>query len=258
MRRRVAPADDEGAWLSDAHEPCGDVRRGAEHLCLPASSLPDFAHDHGSGVDADAHRQANASLGLEPLVQGVELTQQREARAHSALGVVLMGPRVTEVDEQAVAQVLSDVPLVTRDRLGGGLLVGAHHVAQVLRVETFRQRRRAHEVAEHDRELTALSPGSRESCVILRPGGRFHASRSDPRKELALERRHLLHVYELAHELIECLVVEVELALQALERNTPVALQGDPRPFDRLEEAHARECTLDGAGGAKLIYERAL
>jgi hypothetical protein len=58
---------------------------------------------------------------------------------HGALGIVLMGTRVAKVDEQAITQVLRNVPLKALDDLGGILLVGAHYMTQVFRVELLAQ-----------------------------------------------------------------------------------------------------------------------
>src|SRR5215468_4268368 len=44
------------------------------------------------------------------------------------LGVIFVRQGVAEVDEQAVAEVLGNMPLIASDHLGTGLLIGAHHV----------------------------------------------------------------------------------------------------------------------------------
>ena len=64
--------------------------------------------------------------------------------------------RVAEVNEKPVAEVLGDVPLVARDDLGAGRLIGADDLSEVLRVQPGGERRRADQVAEHHGELAAL------------------------------------------------------------------------------------------------------
>jgi hypothetical protein len=63
--------------------------------------------------------------------------------AHGAFGVVLVGLRMAEVDQQPVAEVLRDVAGLALDRLGRGLLIGAHDAAQVFWVEALREIGRA-------------------------------------------------------------------------------------------------------------------
>ena len=63
-----------------------------------------------------------------------------EPGAHRTLGVVLVGTRPAEVDEEPVAQVLRDMALVALDHAGADLLVAAHDLAPVLGVEASSQR----------------------------------------------------------------------------------------------------------------------
>ena len=60
------------------------------------------------------------------LPQGVDHPQPSP---HRPLGVVLMRQGITKVDEQAVAEILRDLPLKAGDHLGTRLLVGPHHLA---------------------------------------------------------------------------------------------------------------------------------
>jgi hypothetical protein len=40
-----------------------------------------------------------------------------------------MRQRVAEVDQQSIAEILRDMPLIAGDHLGAGLLIGAHDLA---------------------------------------------------------------------------------------------------------------------------------
>ena len=72
-----------------------------------------------------------------------------------------MGLGPTEVSQYPVAQIFGHVSVEARDATRDRVLVAAHHLLQVLRVERLRQLGRAHEINEHHRELTALRMGSR-------------------------------------------------------------------------------------------------
>ncbi len=66
---------------------------------------------------------------------------------------MLVGPRIAEIGEHAVAHVLGDKPAAAPDHLGNAAMIGADHRAQILRVEPRRECRRADKIAEHHRQL---------------------------------------------------------------------------------------------------------
>ena len=72
---------------------------------------------------------------------------------HRAPGIVFMGCGVAKIDQQPIAEILGDMALVGLDDLGRGLLVGAHHGAQVFGVELAGELRGADQVTEQHREL---------------------------------------------------------------------------------------------------------
>jgi glycosyltransferase involved in cell wall biosynthesis len=79
-----------------------------------------------------------------------------QPRVDGARGVVLVRLRPAEVDKQPVAQILRDVAPVAVDDLGGGRLVRADDLAQVLGIEPPGENGRVGEVTEHHRELAPL------------------------------------------------------------------------------------------------------
>ncbi len=82
-----------------------------------------------------------------------------EAGPHDAFDFVLVRARIAEIGQQPVAHELGNETAMARDHDGAGFLVGADHLAHVLGIEPGRQRRRAGEIAEHDRELPAFGLG---------------------------------------------------------------------------------------------------
>jgi hypothetical protein len=90
---------------------------------------------------------------------GIQLPDRRyhsEASPHRPLGIILMRQGIAEVDQQAIAEILRDVALEALDDLGTGLLIGAHPLAVVFRVELAGEHGRVHEVAEQHRKLAAF------------------------------------------------------------------------------------------------------
>jgi hypothetical protein len=94
--------------------------------------------------------------------QPADRFDEREGGADGALGIVLVRPRIAEIDEHAVAHVFGDIAVEPCDRLGDAFLIPTDDVAQILRIEPSRQRCRADQVAKHDRELAALGAGIRQ------------------------------------------------------------------------------------------------
>ena len=76
-----------------------------------------------------------------------------QAGSHGPLRVIFMRQGVAKVDEQAIAEILGDMPLKTGDDLGAGVLIGTHHLAQVFRVELAGEHGRIHQVTEQHGEL---------------------------------------------------------------------------------------------------------
>ena len=68
---------------------------------------------------------------------------------------------MTEVDQKPIAEVLRNVAREAVNDVRRGVLVGADDGAQLFRIEAFGQCRRAHQVAEHHRQLAALALGGR-------------------------------------------------------------------------------------------------
>jgi hypothetical protein len=91
----------------------------------------------------------------------------RERRAHGALGVVLLRPRIAEERHEPIAESLEDMPAVRRHRLGRRIEIDADQVAQVLGVELRSKGRRADEIAEHEGDRAALG-GTRAREMLRR------------------------------------------------------------------------------------------
>ena len=104
-------------------------------------------------MDADPHREALRDL----VVEFGDVLRQGQARTHRHLGRALVRPRISEVHDEPVAEVLRDVTAEVLDGPLTGRLVALHQPAEVLRVETGGERHGIDEVAEQDRDLSPLT-----------------------------------------------------------------------------------------------------
>ena len=104
-------------------------------------------------MDADADRQPDACVLRQARIERSHRRHQAKTSAHRPLGVIFMRLGIAKVHQQAIAQILRDIAAKALDHRGTGLLVGAHHLPQVFRVELDGESCRVHEITEHHREL---------------------------------------------------------------------------------------------------------
>jgi hypothetical protein len=62
-----------------------------------------------------------------------------------------------KIGKNAVTHEFGDKTVITRDHTRAGVLIGPDHLPHILGIKSRRQGSRAREVAEHDRQLAALS-----------------------------------------------------------------------------------------------------
>ena len=103
-----------------------------------------------------AHVQMHPALLLQAHVQLCHGLHHPQSSAHRPLGIIFMGQGVAEVDQQPIAQILGDIPLIAGDYLSAALLIGPHHLAPVFRVKLTGQHGGVHQVTEQHRELAAF------------------------------------------------------------------------------------------------------
>ena len=113
----------------------GQVGRVPEGQVFVPPAAAHLADHHPPGVDADPHRQADARVPQQAGRQRPHRLQHAQAGAHGALRVIFMRLRIAKVDEQAIAQVLGDMPSKALDHGDAGGLVGADHLAEVFGIE---------------------------------------------------------------------------------------------------------------------------
>jgi hypothetical protein len=145
--------------LGNRLQSCRDVRRLAEREALRGVALADLADDDESGMDAEARLDGGQAIRPSGGPAGAKRGHDVESRLHGAARVVLVGLRIAEVDEQAIAQVLRNLAFEAANDLGAAALVLSHDRARVLGIEPGGQRRRSDQITEHHGELTALALG---------------------------------------------------------------------------------------------------
>ena len=146
-----ALGDDDHVRLGDPLQARRKVRRLADDAALLRLARSDQVADHDQpGGNADTGLQ-----GTRRLERG-HRRDQLQPRPYRPLGVVLMGLRIAEIDQHAVAHVFRHEPAEAAHGLGDAFLIGRNDLAQVLRVHAGGERRRTDQVREHHRDLAAL------------------------------------------------------------------------------------------------------
>ena len=144
-------------------EPGRDVGRFPERQVLVPPTPTHHPHHDRAGVDAKPHGELDTVLCRQTGIQGGDGLDNAQAGVHGAPGLVFMGRGVAKIDQQPIAEILGDMTRVVLDDLGRGLLVGAHHGAQVFGVELAGELCGAHQVAEQHRELPSFRLWGRTS-----------------------------------------------------------------------------------------------
>ena len=110
-------ADDDLVRLRQCLQTRRQVRRLADDRGFRCGSFADLvADDHRPGGDADPHRELDPGRPADCGIQLRHRIDDIETRPHRTLGLVLMGARVAEIDQDAVAHVLRDKAVVMPDR----------------------------------------------------------------------------------------------------------------------------------------------
>src|SRR5215472_5282641 len=112
---------------------------------------------------------------------------QTESSPHRPLGVVLVGARIAEIDENAVAHVLRDKSIEAADDIGDSAVIGGDDLAVILGIEARGERGRADEIVEHHRQLAAFRLCPHPS--LPRSRGRVREGALRGRRHLGAERR---------------------------------------------------------------------
>ena len=184
-RRR---ADDDLVRLRQCLQTRRQVRRLADDRGLRCRSFADLiADDHRSGGDADPHRELDPGRPADCGIQLRHRIDDVETRPHRSLGLVLMGARVAEIDEDAVAHVLRDKAVVMPDRRAAPALIRGDDIAQIFGVHPGGERRRSHQVAKHHGQLAALGLRRRGDRGRAKPARR-PANRARPQGRSASRR----------------------------------------------------------------------
>ena len=117
-----ARCNHHGARLGQRLEASGKVGRLADDRLLLGRARADEVADHDEpGRDPDAHLQGDAGGGVELRHR----LDQGKPGADRALGIMLVGLRIAEIGEHAVAHVLGDEAAVALDQLRAAAVIGA-------------------------------------------------------------------------------------------------------------------------------------
>ena len=155
--------NDDRIGRGETFEPRRNVGCFPERQMLVPLTTPHHPHHNGASVDAKPHGELHIVLCRQTGIQGGNGLDNVQTGVYRTPGIVFMGRGVAKIDQQAIAQVLGDMALILLDDLGRGLLVGAHHGAQVFGVELARELRGADQIAEQHRELPPFRFGGRAS-----------------------------------------------------------------------------------------------
>ena len=126
-----AGGDDDRIRLGQGLQTGGEVRRLADDRLLLRRAFADqIADHHQPGGDADPRLQLD---GFD--VEAADSIDQSQPRPDSPLGIVLMRPRVAEIDQHAVAHIFGDKAIEPGDDFCDGAVIRGDDFAQILGIE---------------------------------------------------------------------------------------------------------------------------
>jgi hypothetical protein len=141
-----ARGDDDGVGLGQGLQTRGEIGRIAGNIVLD-----DLAADNNQpGGDPDPR------VKLFGLIQLRHPIDQHQPASRGALGIVLVRPRISKINQNSVSHIAGDKSVKALDNLCDAAMVRADDPAQILGIEPRGQGRRAHQIAEHHRQLPAL------------------------------------------------------------------------------------------------------
>ena len=129
-------ADGERPGGRRRFDPGRDVDGVAEHRCIGPDGLAQRSNDGQPGVDADTRTDVDGQVSS---AHAIEPGEQIEPGADRPQRVVLMGHRVAEQTQHAVAEVHGHVTTGRRDRGPAGLLIGEHRLGVGVEVDLLRK-----------------------------------------------------------------------------------------------------------------------
>ena len=174
---------------------------------------------------------------------------------------------IAKIDQQAIAQVLGNVPVEALDDLCRGGLVGSYHLTVVFGVQLPGETGRVHQVAEQHGELPAFRlRGARcaGGGLVLRGWRGCASSRTSPDQAPAVFVGHrVVGVEEFFLQIRKRVVVQVELALEGPIRDAATLAQQCQDLIEDGIEVHAHpsvsscmpSCTCASAASAWGIHK---
>ena len=241
----------------------------AEGELFLARSAPHVADYHQPGMDAQAHGQVHRTLLRQAGIELSEGCDYPKSGPDGPLGVVFVCQGIAKVDEDAIAQILRDMPLKAGDHLGTGVLIGPHHLTQLFWVELAGECRRVHQVTKEHGELAPFRVRQRDGgwgdnlrvrsgkgVLLQRKGGgdgrREHTCASCPDQHPAVfVHRQALALNEFRFHIFQVRVVELELPLEGAIGQAPAALEHGYRLVKDLLKGHRHPSLADAACGRR-------
>jgi hypothetical protein len=112
---RCHTADHHRVGRRQAFQARGNVDRVSGGQVLMSPPTAHFPHDHGSGVEADAHCQLHAFLVVQVRIQAAgDGVDDAQAAMQGTLGVIFVRFGPAKIDEQSITQIGVDVQSVLK------------------------------------------------------------------------------------------------------------------------------------------------
>src|SRR5215471_4443220 len=123
---------------------------------LLASCSTHFTNNDQPSMNPYTDGELDTFLLLQTGIEVSHGSKNSQTSSYCSLGVIFVSHRKAEVDQETIAKVLGDMPIVALDDLGTHPLIGTDHVPILFGVELVGESSGVHQVTEHHRELAAF------------------------------------------------------------------------------------------------------
>jgi len=127
--------DSHGIGLRQSLYPGCNVGRFSQGELFLTSLPTHVPHNDEPRMHPDTESKVEAFGLLQMGMQVAHGSEDTQASAYSALGVIFMGVWIAKIDQQSITKELGHISVKTLDDVCAHLLIRTDHVSQVLRVK---------------------------------------------------------------------------------------------------------------------------
>jgi hypothetical protein len=126
---------------------------------IKLAAIAPLSNDHQSGVNAGAESQLDAPFLHKSDIHSLYAFQDANPGMHGSPRIVLVDVGIPKVDQNAIAQILSNMPAKAVDHFYAEISIAGQHLMQLFGIKRLGKRSRGCHRTKHHCYLTAFGLG---------------------------------------------------------------------------------------------------